>query len=139
MKKLIFLPALLISIGIFAQTKVFCLTPACKQTIGQSDSVQIFAQLTASDGFQSIIWSQASGPAVTIPPATVYWQSNQQAMSLFTLRGLPPGTYTFMAFGTSVSGATGSTIDTIQVNTQATRHIVYVKTVYSDSTYIINY
>lgn len=117
--------------------KAFVLMPACKQTISTTDSAQIFARLTASDGFSGITWKQTAGPAlISLPPALTIWSTSLQANSIFTVRNLAAGTYVFQATGTSLSGITGSVIDTLQVNI-APRRIAYTVTVYNDSTRVI--
>lgn len=139
MKKFLILTSLIIgSIVSFAQSKALCLQPSCKQTIKTTDTVSIFAQLTATDGYKAITWSQIGGPTVVIPvPQVTTWNTSINAQSSFTLKNLASGTYVFNAIGVSQSGGSISASDTVIVN-QAARAIAYVMTVYTDSSRVKN-
>lgn len=133
MKKIIIATFLVITaIVANAQSKLICIQPSCKQTIKTTDSVNIFAQLTTSDGYKGITWTQILGPTIAIPVQTINWTTNVAAQSVFTLKNLNIGTYVFNAIGTSTGGSTVSTYDTLVV-VQAPKGIAYVMTVYTDS------
>lgn len=117
MKKVVIVIAILASITSQAQTNLFCLQPSCPQNIQlpiKSDT--IFAQLSASDGTKSIIWSQVSGPnqaVFGIPILTA--NGTQQLLSALPLSNLITGTYVFKAIATSTGGTVGSSTTTVVV------------------------
>lgn len=136
-KTLLLLSTLLIATITFGQAKLFCLAPSCKQTANVGDSVTIFAQLTASDGFGSISWKQTGGPGTAMTAPVVAAGTGSVTQSSFKVKPTADGTYIFTATGASLTGTTTSVADTLVVNLVAKR-IAYVLTVYSDSTRIKN-
>lgn len=137
-KLLISIFLIIVSIASFAQNKALCIQPSCKQTVKTTDSVNIFVQLTATDGYKAITWSQIGGPLVVIPvPQVTTWNTNINAQSSFTLKNLGVGTYVFNALGVSQTGGSMPTSDTVVV-IAAPRAIAYVMTVYTDSSRVKN-
>lgn len=116
-----------------AQSKVFCLQPSCNQTINVGDSAFIFAQLTASDGYGNMTWSQKSGPAMVIPTTKLASAGASGTQSGFGVRPTVAGTYIFSVTGMSFTGSSGTTLDTLFVNAAAKR-IAYITVTYTDST-----
>lgn len=115
-----------------AQSKVFCLQPSCNQTVNVGDSAFIFAQLTASDGYGNMTWSQKSGPAIALPAVKLASAGASGTQSGFGVRPAVAGTYIFSVTGTSYTGSMATTVDTLFVNA-APKRIAYVTVTYTDS------
>lgn len=136
MKYLICILLLTFSIGAKSQ-KVFCIQADCPQTIYLTDTLKLSAQLTTSDGFKSITWQQVSGPTKAIlGTPTLVWSTGLQALSTVSATGLVPGTYTFSATGTSITGTSGSAADSVRVLLPPLR-IDSVRVFYNNGTSVI--
>lgn len=121
MKKYLFLLATLISLASFGQTapgqgtaEIFVLQPSNAQRVHASDSVLVFATLSANRLVSNIGFTQLSGQALKINPVTTYYGGGV-ATAAFWLQGLAPGLYVFKATGLAASGTTGSVLDSLTV------------------------
>lgn len=98
-----------------AQT-TFTLVQNCKQTVKSGDTAILTAMLTASDGFGSLSFIQASGPSVSVlgtPLAS--WQTGLQAVYQVPVTKLVPGLYVYTITGKSAKGTVGTTLDSLVV------------------------
>lgn len=119
MKKLLTLALILLSLTSFGQlgsgtSEVFVFQPVTTQRLRTTDTVQVFATLVTNHIVNSVVFTQVSGPAVTIKDTTA-WYGGSVATTSFWLSGLVSGTYVFKATGLSSSGTTGSVTDTLLV------------------------
>lgn len=124
MKKILFLPFLL---AVFlCQGQSLCLQPMCQAVKAKvGDTAQLAAALTTVKPFQSIAFTQLSGPnTATLTPLQPVFTTSLSATQWVNITNMTAGTYLFQVTGKDNGGGIVTAIDSLIVSPATTCPVI---------------